>query len=197
MLAGVLVPVLLLLLAIAVFYFRRRYLQRRRESQRELTEEERIEAMLPALQEALEENYGPQARGRIIPLRTMNSNKSFRARLSRTPLYDPIINRRQRQRNASISSISPLTRPSLRSAPSTQTLRRPDSVRTTHTANSVGQRSVSSPLAPISPAMLRNVSHAESFRYYAAEQAQQKEDLETRSRNLANLRRAADRRDGE
>ncbi|KAF1358154.1 hypothetical protein EJ07DRAFT_180344 [Lizonia empirigonia] len=137
-LAGVLVPVILLLLAIAVFYFRRRYLQRRRESQRELTEEERIEAMLPALQEALEENYGPQARGRIIPLQTMNSDKSFRGRLSRMALYDPIINRRQRQRNASISTIFPLTRLSPLSAPSTQTLQRPDSVRTTYTANSVG-----------------------------------------------------------
>lgn len=186
--------VTVLALVVAGLYYRRRRLQR------SSPEEEPWAELLPALQERLEEEYGPMARGRIIPLKTMNTN-SFRGRLSRLPLPDPIINRGQRRRDVSANASRLLAQLPPLNTQGAWTPQRPSSVRTTHTASSVGQRSVSSPLAPItphssplspiSPATLRKTSLGESLRNYKAEQVRQEKAFEEGSRSIGDLRRAA------
>ncbi|KAF9692448.1 hypothetical protein EKO04_009761 [Ascochyta lentis] len=200
-LPGVLVLVFVLALALYVLALH----LRRRRLERPLSDAERLAEMERHLQERLEEEFGPIARGQIVPLKTLNP-KSIRGLLSRlplsrlprskTPIRDPVINRRQRQRDPDSSTLDPLNRHSPSAAHGTWTPQRPASARTI--ASSIGQRSVSSPLVPISRDMLRNISYAESLRHYAEEQAEMERDLDIiRSISSGNLRRSDGFYDGQ
>ena len=108
------------------------------------------------LQELLVENYGPQARGLIvpedrngaIPLISMMS-RSSRQRVSEAPRKDPIVNRRLRRRDLSIDTSAPLLSSSPASEAGTSTPRRPPSARTV--ASSTFRPTGSSPLDAFDP----------------------------------------------
>ncbi|KZM21647.1 transmembrane transport [Ascochyta rabiei] len=181
-LTGILV--LVIVLAIAVYALLRFIHYRRR--QRPLSEAERYAELERALQEHLEESYGPRARGQIVPLKTMSPDNSIQGRLSRlplgrmsrskTPTNNPIISRRQRPQTHSVSAPTHLSRDLPPTAHEMWTPQRPASFRTT--TSSIGQRSLSSPLVPVSPDLFRNIPYAQSFRYYAEEQAERERDLD-------------------
>jgi hypothetical protein len=96
-----------------------------------------------------------------IPLQMLGPYEGRRGRPSRAPARDPIINRRQRPRNLSTSTLSSLM-PS--SPPSFLSPQRPVSARTT--TSRIGRRAIPSPLSQQMPP---EVCLGCSLRFYGRE----------------------------
>lgn len=144
---------LLLLALFALLHYRRR--------NRPLSDGEQLAL---SVRDCLEETYGPRAR--TIPLQMLNPDiPDILDNRIRAPTHDPIINRRQRQRDTSITTLAPLRCPSPPFTQGIRTPQRPGSART-----AVSSRSIRTVSSQFSPQTLHSYSPGNSMRFYKAEQ---------------------------